>query len=126
MGLLSVLDDVGISKADIDMAIGASAEIRAGVMAKAVEVRDHWASISPVFGDKPPHRAEPPHGDPGQYRDSIRISYAQKSTGFFSAKVFTTNYLAHWIEYGSSKMPEYAPAQKTADHFNGGNYRVSA
>ena len=38
----------------------------------------------------------------------------------------TNNMLARWIEYGSQHMPEYAPAQRTVDHFNGSGHTVEA
>jgi hypothetical protein len=57
--------------------------------------------------------------EPGDYRDSIEITYHEKSSGHFTAKVGTQDYKAHWLEYGSIHNPEYGFAQKTVEAFGG-------
>jgi hypothetical protein len=125
---LKLLDEVGVSQADLDKAIDESAEIKQAVRDKAIEARDYWRSIAPVnkYGDEgagKPHVYDGHTDDPGDYRDSIRIKFEK---GGREAKVYTNDYKARWIEYGTSKMPEYAPAQRTVDHFGGSGHEVEA
>lgn len=115
MGLLSILDEAGVSVADIDKAVAESVEVRAAIMEKARDVQEYWKSIAPV--------AEKAHTlksgyvvERGEYRDSIRVRYLT-SRGF-AAEVISNSFLAHWLEYGSSHNPEHGYAAKVRDHFN--------
>lgn len=123
MGFMSILNDVGITKADIDRAVGANAEIRAAVMAKAKEVQAYWQSIAPVSEKE--HVYNGHLDEPGDYRDSIRVRFNQKGNGFFTATVFTTDWKAHWLEYGSIHNPEFGFAQRTVDNFGGKSFKGS-
>src|ERR1700747_1534033 len=107
-GVLALLNEVGITQADLDKAVADSAEAKDAVIKKAEEVRDFWRGIAPIFGDRPPKRAEPPHGEPGDYKNSIRIKYEKDKTGKLIAKVGTKDEKAAWIEFGAVHMPEYA------------------
>jgi hypothetical protein len=102
------LAELGITQADIDHAM-ADDEVDGELNDLANEVRDYWRSIAPV--------GEAADGDenPGQYRDSIHVE--RHGDGFH---VLSEDFKAYWIEFGTSHMPEYAPAQKTAEHFGGG------
>lgn len=124
MPLPAIFDEVGITIRDIERAIGETAEIREAIMNKAKEVRDYWQSIAPV-GPKE-HTLKSGYVDqPGDYRDSIRITYQSKTNGFFTATVGTNDYKAKWLEYGSIHNPEYGFAQKTLDYFGGSVIRNS-
>lgn len=93
-----------------------SKKVQDGVEKKAEKVQAYWQSIAPVFGDKPPHRAAPKYGQPGAYRDSIKIK--DRPEGFTPGKRVTdTDFKARWIEFGSAHMPPYAPAAKTSARF---------
>lgn len=119
-GALGILAEVGISSADIDAAIAASAEVKHAVMETAEEVKAYWQSIAPVNKTGRPHKLKSGYVDePGDYRDSIGIRYGSKASGHFTAKVGTQDYKAHWLEYGSVHNPEFGFAQKTVDHFGG-------
>lgn len=111
IGLLNGLAEVGITQAKIDAAMGANPLIRAAVIKTAQEAAAMWQQ---VWDEMSPHPYQT-----GQYRDSFTISYDTKPSGYFSATVRTTRYDAHWLEYGTVKMHEFAPAQKTIDRMNG-------
>jgi hypothetical protein len=109
---LRLLDEVGISQADIDKAIAESAEVKQAVVEKANEAKDFWRSIAPVnkYGDEEagkPHVYNGHTDDPGDYRDSIRIKYEK---GGREAKVYTNDYKSAGIEYGSVHNKEFACA----------------
>ena len=93
-----------------------SKKVHAAVQKKAGAVREYWKSISPVFGDKPPHRSVPAHGAPGAYRDSIATADMTDFEGP-RARVQAHDFKARWIEYGSSHMPTYAPKAKVLAEF---------
>ena len=93
-----------------------SKKVQAGVEKKAEKVAAYWQSIAPVFGDKPPKRAAPSHGSPGDYKASISIE--DHPNGDVPGKrVKDTDFKANWIEFGSAHMPEYAPRAKTRAKF---------
>jgi hypothetical protein len=83
----------------------------------AGEVRDYAKSLAPVFGDLPPHRGSPPHGAPGDYKDSIKV--VSHPTEPLGRRVISNDFKALWIEVGSRHMPEYAVFTKTAKYFGG-------
>jgi hypothetical protein len=91
-------------------------KVAAAVQAKGAAVQGYWKSISPVFGDLPPHRSAPAHGAPGAYRDSIVVKDTSDAEGP-RARVQDTDFKAKWIEYGSKHMPTYAPLAKTKANF---------
>lgn len=105
----------GISAEQIDK-IMRSPKVHDAVVKKAAVVQDYWKSVSPVFGDKPPHRETPAYGAPGAYRDSITVTELSDDGGF-RERVKPTDFKAKWIEFGSAHMPEYAPMAKTKARF---------
>ncbi len=109
MKVPAALEKLGITQAEIDEAM-ADDEIDSGLNDLANEVRDYWQSIAPVGTEE--------EGDenPGQYRDSIHVERSVQHDGFV---VITSDFKAYWIEFGAKHMPEYAPAQHTAEHFGG-------
>lgn len=81
----------------------------------AEEVAEHVRSIAPEFGDRPPHRTEPPYDDLGSLKESITVTPG----GPGRRKVGSEDYKAIWAELGTRHMPEYAPFAKTAKFFGG-------
>lgn len=110
--LPDALARLGITQDEIDAAM-AEDDVDGGLNDLANEVRDYWRSIAPVG------RAEDGDENPGQYRDSIRVE--RHGEGFH---VLSDDFKAYWIEFGTSHMPEYAPAQKTAEQFGGASVSV--
>ena len=108
-------------EAIIKRKIAKSEGVQAALEARAQAVLEYWRSIAPVFGDKPAHRDSPSHGSPGDYRDSITSRMIARTGGddgaFPAIRVADSDFKAKWIEYGSSKMPEYAPRAKTVERF---------
>lgn len=84
---------------------------------KAERAAEYWSSIAPVFGDLPPKRAEPPEDTnelgAGSYKASIAIKRIDNPDGSARFRVYDSDPKAHWVEYGTAHMPEYAPAAKT-------------
>lgn len=103
-------------KADQLDKIMKSQKVHDAVAKKAVVVQDYWKSVSPVFGDKPPHRQAPAYGQPGAYRDSITVTDMTDSNGF-RERVKPTDFKAKWVEFGSAHMPKYAPMAKVKAKF---------
>lgn len=108
----------GIKPEQIDK-IMKSERVHKAVDDKAKVVQEFWKSIAPVFDVNDPakeHRTAPPHGEPGDYRDSITIVDMSDESGFRD-RVKPTDFKAKWIEYGTAHMPEYAPMAKTKAKF---------
>lgn len=112
--LPDALARLGITQAEVDAAM-AEDDVDGGLNDLANEVRDYWRGIAPVG------RAADGDENPGQYRDSIDVERSKQHEGFV---VITYDFKAYWIEYGTSHMPEYAPAQKTAEQFGGSSVAV--
>lgn len=53
----------------------------------------------------------------GEYRDSIKVT--TRSTNKGRGVVGAESADAHFVEFGASHTPEYAPAEKTAKQFGG-------
>lgn len=112
----ALMDIVG--EAELSRAMrGPEVMIAAEKLAK--EVVEYAQGIAPVFGDKDPHRNTPPHGDPEDYKNSIRALAPRIEGDTVIVSVETNDYKAWWIEYGSRHMPEYAVFSRTAEHFGG-------
>lgn len=92
----------GIKQTEIDKVIRSDL-VKVGAYKKAVQVQDYWKSISPVFGDKPPHRKEPDNGYKGEYRDSIVVKdYSSDEKGIvWRVKPTAHPNLSLWIEFGT-------------------------
>lgn len=83
----------------------------------AGEVRDYAKGLAPVFGDKDPRRGSPKDGEPGDYKNSIKVvPHPDEPLG---RRVISTDFKAIWIEVGSRHMPEYAVFTRTAAYFGG-------
>lgn len=57
---------------------------------------------------------------PGQYRDSIQFQVTASKTRMY-LRIFTQDYTAWWIEYGSKKVPKYAVMRRTVDYLRTGH-----
>lgn len=55
------------------------------------------------------------HTRPGQYRDSLKYEIKTSKTRMYM-RIFTDDYTAWWIEYGSIKVPKYAVLRRTLDY----------
>ena len=102
------LDDVdldSISPEELKAIIDADPRVIAAKRQIAQQAAEHWKSISPVH-----------HGD---YRDSIAVH--QDGTHVW---VEASDFKAHWIEYGTTDTPEFAPRQKTDDHMKNYDFTI--
>jgi len=106
----------------IDAAIADSLIVREALIAKAEEVREMWIAYWEAF-EHPYSRVHTLRSGyverPGDYADSIRIKYMNHGR-FMKARVTAHDYKAHWIEYGSSRMPEFAPRAAMLSYYGGG------
>lgn len=96
------LDDVDLDKIspeELQKLIDDDPRVIAAKRQLAQQAADYWQSISPV--------------DEGDYRDSIKVH--QDGTDVW---ITASDFKAHWIEYGTVDTPEFAPRQRTEDHFN--------
>jgi hypothetical protein len=107
----------GIPAAQLDKVMK-SERVHKAVDAKAVKVQEFWKSVSPVFNPDDPreHRKTPPHGQPGDYRNSVIIQDLSDADGFRD-RVKPTDFKAKWIEFGTAHRPADAPMAKTKAHF---------
>lgn len=103
------------------------AEIAAGLHSVEVEheldkfaekVRDHARGLAAVFGQtgRDDRRSAPPEGEPGDFRDSIKV----RTTGKPGHRhVGSNSPIALWQEVGTRHFPEDAIFAKTAKYFGG-------
>lgn len=82
------------------------ADIIAAKLELAEAAAEYWRSIAPV-GDP----AVDPHS--GAYRDSIHVE--QDGDKVY---VVASDNKAHWIEWGTETMDEFACRARTENHFN--------
>lgn len=75
--------------------------VKEEIHSKAKEAQEYWKSIAPVGSERDKHS--------GAYRDSIEVRPLSEGRYRIQSKDFK----AHWIEYGSVKMPKYACMEKT-------------
>lgn len=106
-------------EAEIAAQFAGAIEIEHEVEKFAHKVADYAKTLAPVFGDHPTKRGEPPHGEAGDYKDSITVEHPPKATAVPTRRVISRDYKAIWIELGSRHMPEYAVFAKTARYFGG-------
>lgn len=92
-----------------DVTVMAATELLAEQVAE--EVRLH----TPVFGDRPPRRAVPMFGEPGDAREAVHVEMNPDEP--LGRRVISRNFEAAWIEVGSKHIPEYAPFTKAAVQF---------
>jgi hypothetical protein len=123
MSLQSVVE-AAFGAGTIEKAIAESLVVKEELMKRAEEVRQFWVDYWESF-DHPYSRQHTLRSGyverPGDYAASIKVKFIEGSgTHLFKARVTAHDYKAHWIEYGSSHMPEFAPRAATLAHFGGG------
>lgn len=106
-------------EAEIAAQFAGAVEVEHAVEKFAHKVAEYAKSLAPVFGDLPPRRGEPAHGEPGDYRDSIKVEHPPRATAVPTRRVISRDFKAAWIELGTRHMPEYAVFAKTAAYFGG-------
>jgi hypothetical protein len=129
MGALEALVDAAVGLDKIDAALLDSAEVARAVMEKAEEAREFWVDYWESFDH--PYSREHTHKSgyveqPGDYSRSIKVKFLKTPEGLPMARVTAHDYKAAWIEYGSSRMPEFACRAATVSHFGGSNKTISA
>lgn len=121
MSAQSLVEGV-FGRGTIEMYLADSVVVREALMDKAKEVQEMWVAYWEAF----PHPHSKVHTlrsgyveRPGDYAKSIRIKYMENGR-FMKARITAHDYKAHWIEYGSSRMPEFAPRAAMLSYFGGG------
>lgn len=122
MSLQQTVEGV-FGKGVIEAEIARSVEVKLELMKRAEEVRQFWVDYWEAF-DHPESREHTLKSGyverPGDYAASIKVKFIEASPNhLFKARVTAHDYKAHWIEYGSSRMPEFAPRAATLSHFGG-------
>ena len=116
--VISQLAEFGLTRAELDAAIGRDPYVRAAVINMTVKARDTWQEI---WDEAEPSGSHP--YETVQYRGSLTIEYNTSPTGYFTGTVRTRDRKAFWLEYGTQHetftTPEFAPARKTIDRLNG-------
>lgn len=95
-----------------------SERVHKAVDIKAAAVQAYWKSVSPVFNPADPreHRKTPPHGQAGDYQNSVIIEDLSDDSGFRD-RVKPTDFKAKWIEFGTANRKPDAPMAKTKARF---------
>lgn len=103
-----------LSYDEVGLFLRESPELRAYFASLGRKAVAYAQSIAPV-GER-----NTTHSYPGQYRDSIQF---EVSTGRsrMALRVFSDDYKAWWIEYGSRKMPRHAVLRRTLDYLASGH-----
>jgi len=129
MSALTDLIESAIGLDAIDEALAESVEVAEAVRKRAEEARDFWVDYWESF-DHPYSREHTLRSGyverPGDYSASIKIKFLKTAEGAPMARVTAHDYKAKWIEYGSSRMPEFAPRAATVAHFGGQGKAISA
>lgn len=109
---------MSLNKAELEAAL-AGPMVTAEVLKRTEEVCEYWKSLTEgVFEHQKTHTLTSGYvEEPGDYERSIRPTIVRRKDGSIKGRVVATDYKAFWIEYGSSKMPTYAFAEKTRNHF---------
>lgn len=123
MANVQALVEQVFGKGVIEAEIARSVEVKLELMNRAEEVRQFWVEYWESF-DHPHSREHTLRSGyverPGDYSASIKVKFIESGPGqLFKARVTAHDYKASWIEYGSSKMPEFAPRAATLAHFGG-------
>jgi len=62
---------------------------------------------------------------PGQYRDSFHYEVKDSKTRMY-VRIFSDDFTAWWIEYGSIKVPKYAVLRRTLDFLASGHTQAAS
>jgi hypothetical protein len=115
---MNPLSRFGLTDMELDAEIAKDPKVIEELQHLAEEVKDYWQALAPVFDEDRDRRTTPGIGAEGDYRDSIHVEMVRRKDGTPGARVGTNDPKAIWIEVGTSHMPEYAPATKTAHYFH--------
>ena len=98
--------------------VATSPVLKARMLAMAKRGEEYAKSIAPV-GEKE-HTLKSGYVDhPGDYRDSIEGEVVLKN-GRWIGRVIARDFKAHWIEYGTKKMPKQAVMRRTQAYLEQG------
>ena len=119
MGIQSLVE-AAIGVKVIEAELEHNPMILAQLMNRAEEVKQFWIDYWEGF-DHPHSRVHTLRSgyveQPGDYAKSIKVKIIR--SGHLKARITAHDYKAHWIEYGSAHMPEFAPRAATLAHFGG-------
>lgn len=107
------------SAAELNAVVVTSPRIMAFGNALAKRCQLIWQEMAPVFDPGRSRRAAPPHGQPGDYKKSIRVTFIQRRHRI-AWRVGTDNERAMAVEFGSKHFPKMALREKTLQHSKGG------
>jgi hypothetical protein len=129
MSAMSDLIESAIGLDAITAEMAENADVAEGVSRRADEARefwvDYWESFDHPFSRE--HALKSGYVEkPGDYSESIKIKEGRTKDGAPMATVGSRDYKAHWIEYGSSHMPPFAPRAATVSEFEGSGKNISA
>lgn len=115
------LGQMGAVLAELDLKaerfLATSPVLKARMLELAKEGEEYAKSIAPV-GDRK-HTTKSGYVDhPGDYKDSIEGMVVMKN-GRWIGRVIARDWKAHWIEYGTAKMPKLAVMRRTQSWLEG-------
>jgi hypothetical protein len=119
--VFAVADTVEFSYnfAEIGLFLRTSPELRAYLEDLGRKGVEYARSIAPV-GTRTTK-----HSKPGQYRDSIKFEVTASKTRLY-LRIFSDDFTAWWIEYGSIKMPKSAVLRRTLDYLASGHAQAAS
>jgi hypothetical protein len=100
----------------------AAAVVRAAQEALAEEVAAYWRSISPHWADHPTHGAQTPTEDAaGHTVDPAEDAYSDSVKAYAKGRRVLVGSplepLARWLEYGTSRTPEFGVRARVLAEF---------
>jgi hypothetical protein len=122
MRLPAILNEVGITRAQLIKALAESVVVKEAVIRKSKEVQQYWVEILPIT-DRRAHPIQKGSDiiiHPGDAKASIKIKYAREP--LLVGIVYCDERVAphmKWIEYGSIHNPVGGYKQKVIDRFQG-------
>jgi hypothetical protein len=133
--MVGTLSEMGLTKAEVEAAIGRDPYVRAAVINMTNKVKETWQQIwdeaEYESGGVTPKQGGHPY-ETGQYKESLEVTYEYTATGMLIGTVRTRDRKAFWLEYGTkadtkqgspwgpnTPTAEYAPARKTVDRLGG-------
>ena len=124
MRLPAILDEVGITKADLRKALRESPYVRAATIEKAEEVKKFWVNnIKDMTRPAHPIQKGSDHIiEQGDYKKSIQIKWKYEDS-LLVGIVYSNRRIAphaYWVEYGSIHNPQpLGTVQKIMERFGG-------
>lgn len=115
------MEIAGVAAALAELALKAgpaSPVVREALLVEAKRGETFAKTIAPVNKTGKPHKSKGHVDMPGDYRDSIE-GLVLFVDGAWRGRVVARDYKAHWIEYGTSRMPKFATMRRTAGYLRG-------